>query len=70
MKIGIIGGGASGCYLAIRLKELRPDFDITVIERNDKLLKKVAVTGNGRCNYANLGNTIDKYNNDEFANKI
>ena len=70
MKIGIIGGGAAGSYLAIRLKELRPDFNVTVIERNDKLMKKIAVTGNGRCNYANLGETIGKYNNDEFANKI
>ena len=70
MRIGIIGGGASGCYLAIRLKELRPDFHVTIIEKNDKLMKKIAVTGNGRCNYANLGELKGKYNNDEFANKI
>ena len=70
MRIGIIGGGASGCYLAIRLKELKPSFDVTIIEKNDKLMKKIAVTGNGRCNYANLGDLRGKYNNDEFANKI
>ena len=70
MRIGIIGGGASGCYLAIRLKELRPDFNVTIIEKNDRLMKKIAVTGNGRCNYANLGDLKGKYNNDEFANKI
>ena len=70
MRVGIIGGGASGCYLAIRLKELKPDFNVTIIEKNDKLMKKIAVTGNGRCNYANLGNLKGKYNNDEFANKI
>ena len=70
MRIGIIGGGASGCYLAIRLKELKPSFDVTIIEKNDKLMKKIAVTGNGRCNYANLGDLKGKYNNDEFANKI
>ena len=69
MKIGIIGGGASGCYLAIRIKELHPSFDVTIIERNDKLMKKIAVTGNGRCNYANLGSLEGKYNN-EFANRI
>ncbi len=69
MKIGIIGGGASGTYLAIRIKELNPSFDVTIIERNDKLMKKIAVTGNGRCNYANLGSLENKYNND-FANKI
>ena len=69
MKIGIIGGGASGAYLAIRIKELNPSFDVTIIEKNDKLLKKVAATGNGRCNYANLGELENKYNN-SFANQI
>ena len=69
MKIGIIGGGAAGSYAAIRIKELNPSFSVTIIERNDKLLKKVAVTGNGRCNYANLGSLDNKYNN-PFANRI
>ena len=69
MKIGIIGGGASGSYLAIRLKELNPHFSISVIEKNDKLMKKISVTGNGRCNYANLGDLKGKYNN-ELANKL
>ena len=70
MKIGIVGGGAAGSYLAIRLKELNPSFSVTIIEKNDKLMKKISVTGNGRCNYANLGVLKGKYNNDEFANKI
>lgn len=70
MRIGIVGGGASGAYLAIRLKESNPSFSVTIIERNDKLLKKISVTGNGRCNYANLGETKGKYNNDIFANQI
>ena len=69
MRIGIIGGGASGTLLAIRIKELNPSFDVTIIERNDKLMKKIAVTGNGRCNYANLGNLEGKFNN-HFANQI
>ena len=69
MKIGIIGGGAAGSYAAIRIKEVNPSFSVTIIERNDKLLKKVAVTGNGRCNYANLGSLENKYNN-RFANQI
>ena len=69
MKIGIIGGGASGVFLAVRLKEKNPSFDVTIIEKNEKLLKKVLVTGNGRCNYANLGDLTNKYNND-FANQL
>lgn len=70
MKIGIIGGGAAGAYLAIRLKEKHPLFEVSIIEKNNALLKKIAVTGNGRCNYANLGSTINKYHNDTFANNI
>ena len=69
MKIGIIGGGASGTFLAIRLKESNPSFEVTIIEKNDKLLKKILVTGNGRCNYANTGDLTNKYNN-ELANKL
>ena len=69
MKIGVIGGGASGTFAAIRIKELNPSFDVSIIERNDKLMKKVMVTGNGRCNYANLGELKGKYNN-SFANEI
>ena len=69
MKIGIVGAGASGVFLAIRLKESHPSFDVTLIERNDKILKKVLVTGNGRCNYANTGDLTDKYNN-SYANKL
>ena len=69
MKIGIVGAGASGAFLAIRLKESHPSFDVTLIERNDKILKKVLVTGNGRCNYANTGDLTDKYN-DKLANKL
>ena len=69
MRICIIGGGASGTFAAIRIKELNPSFDVTIIERNDKLMKKVAVAGNGRCNYANLGSLEGKYNN-PFANQV
>ena len=69
MRIGIIGGGASGTFAAIRIKELNPSFDVTIIEKNDKLMKKIAVTGNGRCNYANLGDLENKYNH-PFANQI
>ena len=69
MKIGIIGGGASRCFLAIRLKESNPSYEVTIIEHNDKLLKKILVTGNGRCNYANTGDLKGKYNN-EIANRL
>lgn len=34
MKIVCVGGGPAGLYLAILVKKARPDFDVTVLERN------------------------------------
>ena len=69
MKIGIIGGGASGVFAAIRIKELHPAYDVTIFERNNKLLKKIYATGNGRCNFANSSSIEGAYNSD-FAYPI
>ena len=69
MRIGIIGGGASGVFAAIRIKQLHPNFDVVIFERNNKLLKKIYTTGNGRCNFAN-SNPIEGAYNDDFAYPI
>ena len=53
MKIGIIGGSAAGLYSAILIKKKHPDFSVTLIEKNQKLGKKLAATGNGHCNLLN-----------------
>lgn len=50
MRIGIIGGGASGMILASKLT----NHDVTLIERNNKLGKKLLLTGNGKCNFTNM----------------
>ena len=66
-KVIVLGGGISGCYAAIRIKESHKDYDVSIFEHNDKLLKKIYATGNGKCNFANKGELVDKYNNDSFA---
>lgn len=38
---------------SILIKRERPDFQVTILERNDKVGKKLLVTGNGRCNFSN-----------------
>jgi len=50
-KIAIIGGGASGIFCAILLA--KEGADVTVFEQNNKLAKKILVSGNGRCNITN-----------------
>ena len=50
MKITIIGGGAAGICAAILLA---PYHDVTILEGEDRIGKKLLTTGNGRCNLSN-----------------
>ena len=62
MNIGIIGGGACGVMCAIKLKKLNSLWNVTILEQNDRILKKVLKTGNGKCNIANTIINKDMYN--------
>lgn len=64
MKVGIIGGGASGMMSAILLN--REGFDVTILEKNSTLGKKILMTGNGRCNYFNQDIGVDKYYTSDY----
>ena len=57
----IIGGGASGLIAAISAKRIRPDLNVIVIEKNDRVGKKLINTGNGRCNITNADISSDHY---------
>jgi len=46
----VIGGGAAGFFAAINLAILHPDYRIQILEKSDKLLSKVRISGGGRCN--------------------
>lgn len=48
-RVGIIGGGAAGMCAAAFCKGAK----VTVLERNEKLGKKIYITGKGRCNVTN-----------------
>ena len=63
----IVGGGISGVFAAIRIKEKHPSFKVSIFEKNNKLLRKIYATGNGRCNFANQGILTKKYTNDDFV---
>lgn len=52
MKIAIIGGGASGIMLGGMINSTNAQ--VTIFEKTDTTLKKLLITGNGRCNVTNL----------------
>ena len=53
MKTAIVGGGAAGFFLAVNLKEMCPQMEVTIFEKSKKVLTKVEVSGGGRCNCTN-----------------
>ena len=54
----IIGGGAAGMMAAITAA--RNNNKVTLIEKNEKLGKKLFITGKGRCNFTNAGDEIGR----------
>lgn len=56
-KVIVIGGGAAGMMTAITAA--RHGLDVTLVEKNEKLGKKLFITGKGRCNVTNAGDEED-----------
>lgn len=52
-KTAIVGGGAAGFFLAVNLKEMVPEMEVTIFECSPRVLAKVEVSGGGRCNCTN-----------------
>ena len=46
----VVGGGAAGFFAAINAAILYPDLQIVILEKSNKLLSKVKISGGGRCN--------------------
>ncbi len=59
-KVIVIGGGAAGMMAAITAA--RKGLRVTLIEKNEKLGKKLFITGKGRCNITNAGDSEDLFN--------
>ena len=66
MKIGIIGGGASGMAAALAAAE-NPNNQVTVLERQARVGRKLQATGNGRCNLTNLHAMAGGYHGEDPA---
>ena len=67
-EIVVVGGGPAGCMAAIAAADAVSDAggnaNITLLEQNEKLGKKLYITGKGRCNLTNAGDR------DEFFAKV
>lgn len=69
MKIAIIGGGPSGVISAIELA--KNNQEVVLFEKNNRILKKLLATGNGRCNYTNIDVSSRNYNcKDDFVKSV
>ena len=68
----IIGGGASGLTAAISACRSNPTASVVVIERNNRVGKKLLTTGNGRCNISNANIDCSRFhsNNIDVVNSV
>ncbi|MBS4881798.1 MAG: NAD(P)/FAD-dependent oxidoreductase [Peptoniphilus harei] len=67
MNIIIIGAGPAGMVAAINAKN--ENNNVILIEKNDRVGKKLLATGNGRCNYTNLNLSENNYSSPSFVKK-
>ena len=66
MNVAIIGAGAAGLMSA---SYIRDDVDIHIFDHNEKIGKKLFITGKGRCNITNsceVENLIENINTNKY----
>lgn len=56
----VVGGGAAGIFAALRAKSLTTNMQVIVLERSGKPLRKVLISGGGRCNVTHNCADMDK----------
>lgn len=67
IKIIVVGGGAAGLFAAVVAG--RKGAQVTILEKNQRVGKKILATGNGRCNLTNTDMHISHFHgvNPKFA---
>jgi len=64
-KLVVIGGGAAGFFCAVNAARLNPFLEVIILEKSNKLLSKVKISGGGRCNVTHacfsISDMIKKY---------
>ncbi|MDP3051437.1 MAG: NAD(P)/FAD-dependent oxidoreductase [Eubacteriales bacterium] len=59
LQVAIIGGGAAGLMAAIAAR--RAGAEVTILEKNQRVGRKLLATGNGRCNLTNTDLEISRF---------
>ncbi len=57
----VIGGGAAGLCAAVYFKKQNQNSSVRIIEALTRVGKKLALTGNGRCNITNANIDLSRY---------
>ena len=64
-RLVVIGGGAAGFFCAVNAARLNPALEVIILEKSNKVLSKVKVSGGGRCNVTHacfeIGEMVRKY---------
>ncbi len=71
IDIAIIGGGAAGFAASVCAAEIDKNLKIAILEKGQRVARKILATGNGRCNISNRNLFMDRYHgqNALFAQK-
>jgi len=59
-KLIVIGGGAAGFFCAVNAAKKNSSLKVVLLEKSNKLLSKVKVSGGGRCNVTHACFTISE----------
>ena len=63
----IIGGGAAGLCAAVYIKQNAPQLSVRIMEACPRVAKKLALTGNGRCNITNKNINLSRYHGENVS---
>lgn len=57
----VIGGGAAGIACACRIAQLHHNKKVILLEKADRVGRKIMISGNGRCNLTNMNASDSAY---------
>jgi hypothetical protein len=64
-RLVVIGGGAAGFFCAVNAARQHPALEVIILEKSNKVLSKVKVSGGGRCNVTHacfsIADMVKKY---------